>query len=148
MATKGRPTKYKKEYCEQARKLCLKGFIDKDLAEFFEVNVDTIYEWKKKHQEFSDALKEGKHYSDDKVVDALYNRALGFEVVETKEEVGDSGKKTTTITKQVSGDTTAQIFWLKNRQPTKWRDKQEVETTGSQELNINFNIPRPNKDTK
>ena len=125
----GRPTKYRKEFCVQAEKLCKKGFIDKEIADFFEVNVDTIYEWKKKHPEFSDALKSGKVFCDAKVESALYNRALGYESQELKEEIeGGTVIKTTKTTKQVAGDTTAQIFWLKNRQPSRWRDKQEVES--------------------
>ena len=122
----GRPTKYKAEFAIQAEKLCKKGFIDTEIADFFNVHVDTIYEWKKVHPSFSESLKDGKRYSDSKVSDALYNRALGYESKETKEEVGDSGSKTTVTTKQVAGDTTAQIFWLKNRQPGEWRDRQEL----------------------
>lgn len=128
MATKGRPTKYKAEFAKQAEKLCEKGFIDTEIATFFEVNPDTIHEWKKRHPIFSESLKRGKRHSDSKVEDALYNRALGYETTETKDEDGDYGKKTIITTKQVAGDTTAQIFWLKNRQPEKWRDKQQVES--------------------
>ena len=127
MTVKGRPTKYKKEFCIQAEKLCRKGFIDTEIADFFEVNVDTIYEWKKRHSEFSDALKSGKRYSDDAVVSALYNRALGYEVTEVKNEEGSQGNKVVSHKKHIAGDTTAQIFWLKNRQPEQWRDKQHVD---------------------
>lgn len=125
----GRPTKYKEEYCIQAEKLCRKGFIDKELADFFEVNVDTIYEWKKVHESFSDALKRGKEHSDNAVVNALYNRAIGYEYEEVKIETGGETEKTTTTTKQLAGDTTAQIFWLKNRRPSEWKDKQHTEST-------------------
>ena len=126
----GRPTKYKKEYCAQAIKLCKKGFIDPEIADFFDIALSTLSLWKNAHPEFMDALKSGKRHSDDKVVDALYNRALGYEVTETKEETGDAGKKSTLITKKVAGDVGAMCFWLKNRQPTEWRDKQEPEGTG------------------
>ena len=122
----GRPTKYKDEYCSQAEKLCRKGFIDTEIADFFGVNIDTIYEWKKRHKEFSDALKSGKRHCDAKVEDALYNRALGYEYEEHKEEVSEQGKRITITKKQQAPDTTAQIFWLKNRQPERWRDKQEI----------------------
>lgn len=127
----GRPTKYKQEYCIQAEKLCRKGFIDAELADFFEVNVDTIYEWKKVHSEFSDALKSGKRHSDSKVVDALYNRALGYEYEEIKTEKGSAGGKVSVTTKQMAGDTTAQIFWLKNRDSANWKDKQDINHSGS-----------------
>ena len=135
----GRPTKYKKEYNVQANKLCRKGFTDAEMADFFEVNVDTIHEWKKVHKSFSDALKDGKGYSDDKVVDALYNRALGYEFKETKEESGSDGSKTTVTTKQMAADTTAQIFWLKNRRPKEWRNNPEADQ-GDSTPNITINL--------
>ncbi len=150
MATTGRPTKYKKDICEQATKLCAKGFTNQELADFFEVNIDTIYEWQKRHEAFSDALKSGKKYSDDKVMDSLYNRALGYEFIETKQEDGDSGKKTTITTKQMAGDTTAQIFWLKNRRPDEWRNNPEPvdgEDNGKP-IEINFTVNQPVADVK
>lgn len=122
----GRPSKYKAEYAIQGKKLCEKGFIDDELADFFCVDVSTLNRWKGAHPEFQESLKRGKRHSDDKVVDALYNRALGYETKEFKLEESDTGKKSVVITKQVAGDTTAQIFWLKNRQPAEWRDRQEL----------------------
>jgi len=120
----GRPTKYKKEFAEQARKLCRLGATDKELADFFEVVESTINEWKLKHDEFSESLKVGKRYSDDKVVDALYNRAIGYTLIEEKEEESEAnGTKTVKTKRQIAGDTTAQIFWLKNRRPDEWRDR-------------------------
>ena len=126
----GRPTKYKEEYCIQAEKLCKKGFIDVEIADFFEVDVSTLNRWKEAHPEFRESLKDGKRHSDSKVEDSLYNRALGYEFQEVKEELeGGTVTKTTRTTRQLAGDTTAQIFWLKNRQPERWRDKQEVSNT-------------------
>lgn len=122
----GRPTKYKAEFAVQGEKLCLKGFIDEDIADFFEVDVATLNRWKLKYPVFCASLKRGKRHSDDKVVDALYNRAIGYEAKEYKDEESEQGKKKTVITKQIAGDTTAQIFWLKNRQPAEWRDRQEL----------------------
>ncbi|CAH9016939.1 putative terminase, partial [Vibrio phage 242E40-1] len=130
MATTGRPTKYKPEYCIQAEKLCRKGFIDTEIADFFEVDVSTLNRWKEAHPEFRESLKSGKSHSDAKVVDALYNRALGYEFEEIKEESeGGAITKTTRTVKKQAGDTTAQIFWLKNRQPEMWRDKTETKVT-------------------
>jgi hypothetical protein len=141
----GRPTKYKAEYCKQAEKLCDKGFIDTDIADFFAVDVATINRWKLKYPIFCESLKKGKRHSDSKVVDSLYKRALGYEFVETKEESGDSGKKTTITTRQMAGDTTAQIFWLKNRDPENWRNNPEPadEGTSGDPLTINFNVSDP-----
>ena len=140
----GRPSKYKPEYDKQAAKLCKKGFIDDEIADFFEVTRSTLYLWKNKHPSFSDALKESKRFSDDAVEMALYDRAIGYDYEEVKEEDGEQGgKKTTTTTKRIQ-DNTAAIFWLKNRRPDRWRDRVEVQ----QETTITNNImPVPVADS-
>lgn len=147
---RGRPTKYKKEFCIQAEKLCKKGFIDTEIADFFDVDVATINRWKISHSDFCESLKSGKRHSDSKVVDALYNRALGYEFTETKEEEGTAGTKKTVITKQIAGDTTAQIFWLKNRDPENWRSNPEP--TGDEDtglpMSINFSVNPAVKSVK
>lgn len=123
----GRPSKYDSEYHpKKGYKLSLLGYTDQDLANFFEVNVDSIYEWKKKHEDFSDALKRGKTEADAKVVHSLYRRALGYTVTESEQVMYKGGMHTLETKRKILPDVTAQIFWLKNRQPEKWRDKQEV----------------------
>lgn len=83
-----------------------------------------MYEWKKAYAEIADALKKGKEVADIEVENALYKRALGYDFEETKVEVEANGKKKiTNITRHIAPDVTAQIFWLKNRRPDKWRDK-------------------------
>lgn len=151
MAKKGRPTKYKKEFCIQAEKLCKKGFIDTEIADFFEVEEKTINNWKKAYPDFLQSLKRGKVHSDSAVVDALYGRALGYEFEERKVEIdAEKKEKTTVTTKQMAGDTTAQIFWLKNRRPDEWRNNPEPtdeEQTGNP-LNISFTIADPIREVK
>ncbi len=122
-----RPTKYKPEYAAQAKKLCaIGGFIDEELAAFFEVSRSTLSEWKNEHPEFLDAVKAGKQFADEKVVQALYERACGYEYVE--EASSKSGP--VALRKKVHADPTSMIFWLKNRQPEKWRDKVQNEHSG------------------
>jgi hypothetical protein len=118
-----RPTKYKQEYAEQARKLCLLGATDAELAEFFEVNEDTVHEWKKVHSEFSESIKRGKAQADADVADRLYQRALGYEHPEVDIRVLNGMIVQTPIQKHYPPDATAAIFWLKNRQSKQWRDK-------------------------
>lgn len=122
----GRPTKYKDEYAKQAYKLCLLGYIDTELADFFEVADSTIYEWKDNYPEFSESLKKGKAVADSNVADRLYQRAMGYQGKEVKtathEGVITDSKE---YIKDYAPDTTAAIFWLKNRQKGKWRDRQE-----------------------
>lgn len=142
----GRPTKYREEYNEQAFKLCLLGATDQDLANFFEVEEKTINTWKQKHPEFLQALKDGKEDADAKVAQSLYSRAIGYEAKpEIKEELDEAGTivKTTKTVKTVGPDTTAAIFWLKNRKSDKWRDKQEVAHSGD---GISFNLNFGEKD--
>lgn len=130
----GRPSKYKEEYCEQATKLCLLGATDVQLADFFEVNPDTIYEWKNKHTEFSEALRAGKIVADMEISHSLYNRAKGYDYTEIipiklKETFGGGVSKETVqlveVTKHVPPDPLCIKFWLTNRQPSQWSDKQK-----------------------
>jgi len=127
----GRPSKYRPEFVEQAEKLCRLGATDWEVADFFEVNIATLYRWKNEHEEFCDALKSGKVASDERVERSLYSRALGYEHDEVDIRVIDGVIVKTPIRKFYPPDTTAAIFWLKNRRPEKWRDKQEVEQTGN-----------------
>jgi hypothetical protein len=81
----------------------------------------------------------------------LYGRALGYEFKETKVEVdAEKKEKTTTTTKQMAGDTTAQIFWLKNRQPEQWRNNPEptTEDQTGEKLQISFTVAEPIRDVK
>jgi len=140
----GAPSKYQQSFDKQAYKLALLGAKDKELADFFEVNVDSIHEWKKVYQSFSDSLKRGKEFADQRVSKSLYKRAIGFtfdEVTHERVEVGEfnpvlgefvktPATKTKVVTKYIIPDTTAQIFWLKNRRPDLWRDRQEVQHSG------------------
>lgn len=104
------------------------GLTDEQIAKNMGINVKTLYVWKNTHDPIRNALKKGKEVVDREVENALLKRALGYEYTETKieKEFGEVVKETTTI-KQVVPDTTAQIFWLKNRKPAEWRDKQNIE---------------------
>lgn len=127
-----RPTKYKKEFAEQARKLCLLGAIDDDLADFFGVIDKTIDNWKKQHPEFLCSLKKAKVESDAKVVKSLYQRATGYDHPDTHFASYEGEIISEEYIKHWPPDVTACIFWLKNRQPDKWRDVQQF----AGELNI------------
>lgn len=124
----GRPTRYKSEYAEQARKLCLLGATDEALADFFEVSKVTINAWKKAHPEFLNSLKIGKQIADANVADSLYNRALGYSHPEIKVFNNMGEIVTFECEKHYPPDPTSAIFWLKNRQPALWRDKPAEET--------------------
>lgn len=126
--SRGRKSEYREEYAEQALKLCLLGATDKEIAEFFSVSEQTLNSWKKKFPQFLESLKKGKAVADANVASRLYSRAIGYDAKATKFATNEAR-----ITDKVEyiehypPDTTAAIFWLKNRQPAKWRDKKEVE---------------------
>lgn len=136
---RGRPSLYLPEYPEQARKLCLLGLTNDEIAEFFGVNVDTIHEWKKQHRDFSDAIRAGKVKADADVAAKLHERAMGAEWVEDQAfklkrvEYSPTGKKISEIEevavvqvrRAAPPDTPALSLWLRNRQPARWRDKPE-----------------------
>lgn len=121
----GRPTKYKDDYDDQAYKLCLLGSTDKELANFFEVAESTINLWKLEHEGFSESIKRGKSLADANVAERLYKRAMGYEHKEDKIFNNNGEALVVGTTKHYAPDTTAAIFWLKNRQPELWRDKPE-----------------------
>lgn len=125
----GRPTLYKKEYAKQAYKLCLLGHTDDELAKFFEVNVSTINEWKHKHAEFSESIKEGRAIADGNVALSLYERACGYECDDVHVAVINEKVVLTPLRKHYPPDAASIKFWLNNRQSEKWRLKVEVEQT-------------------
>lgn len=102
------------------------GLIDEQIAHNMGITTKTLYEWKNKYSEISEALKKGKEVIDRQVENALLKRALGYAYDETTYE---NGVETKRVTKEVAPDTTAQIFWLKNRKPAEWRDKIEQQQT-------------------
>ena len=129
--TGGRPTRYREEYCDQAYRLCLLGYTDKELADFFGVKEQTINNWKHAHKEFFESLKAGKAEADSHVIDSLYKRATGYEHDEVHFTAHDGKVIQTPYKKHYSPNPTSMIFWLKNRQPEKWRDKQEYKHSGT-----------------
>lgn len=141
LTTSGRPTAYRPEYADLAYKYCLLGATDADMAKFFEVSEATITNWKAENKEFLASIKAGREEADSNVANRLYTRATGYEYKEVTfekitldpdkdndNEGGDVWRKRITV-KQQAPDTTAAIFWLKNRQKDKWRDKTETDIT-------------------
>ena len=121
----GRPSKFRAEFVEQAEKLCRLGATDVEVANFFKINVVTLYRWQSQYDDLCKALKVGKDVADDRVEMSLFHRACGYQHLDVDIR-GVGGKIVKTeIIKHYPPDGTACIFWLKNRRPAEWRDKME-----------------------
>lgn len=103
------------------------GLTDEQIAKNMGCAYSTLRDWRDRYSAISAALKKGKEVVDRAVENALLKRALGYDYTEQRIEKSDKdGTKIVQILKHVPADTTAQIFWLKNRKPDVWRDRREV----------------------
>ena len=117
------------------------GLIDSQIAHNMGIAYSTFRDWCGKFPALSAALKKGKAPVDIEVENALLKRALGYDYEEITTEIfdmpdGTQRKHIKKVTKMVVPDTTAQIFWLKNRRPDKWRDKVETPITADKNAPI------------
>lgn len=125
-----RPTKYKPEFERIAQKMCELGATDQEVADAIGVDIRTVYRWKGEIDGFCHALKAGKERADERVERSLYARATGFEHADVHITNYQGMITETPIRKVYPPETTAAIFWLKNRKPAEWRDKHEIEHSG------------------
>mgnify|MGYP000851683154 CR=1 FL=1 len=123
---------------EEVKQWRIDGHTDKQIYEALGINADTFYKYKKIKLEFFEALKETKDIADNQVHDSLWKRANGYDVTETKTTYGPDGSiiKIEETKKHIPPDPTSMIFWLKNRRPKEWRDKQEIEHSGEVEQTV------------
>lgn len=115
------------------------GLTDEQIASNMGIGYSTLQTWKSKYQDIRDTLKRGKEVIDRQVENALLKRALGYRYKETTRELitdKDTGLSellvTKVVEKEVVPDTTAQIFWLKNRKPEEWRDKRVIDDSSAE----------------
>lgn len=148
----GRPTDYKEEYAEQAKKLCQLGAVDPELADFFNVHPATIHRWKHAHPEFCESLKVGKEIADDRVERSLYQKAVGYDYVEEeahkiKLEQHKETVEIVEVTRHNPADTNAIKFWLINRRRDNWRERSELDHTTKGKEMFAFNIRELDRDS-
>lgn len=126
---------------EEVEHYCEEGADLKGLAKLLGCGLTTLKRIKKEYPEFAELIKVSSEVADDEIISALYKRAKGYEVEETVTEVkvSPSGAAQTTyvkkVKKHVPPDTTAAIFWLKNRSE-EWSDKHDLNIDTTQPINI------------
>jgi len=103
------------------------GLSLEQIAHNIGIHRETLRRWMQKESGICDAIKRGTAPADFEVENALYKRATGYKVIERKKVKNPDGTLRTEITeKEVPPDATAIIFWLKNRKPEKWRDRNDA----------------------
>lgn len=123
------------EWLEQDKLILLEGWArdgltNEQIAKNIGINTSTLWDWRKKNADISNALKKGKEVVDLEVENALHKRALGYTIRIMEQKLDKDGCVHDLVKDvHIPGDTTAQIFWLKNRKPKEWRDKVEYETS-------------------
>lgn len=122
--TRGRPELYEESWVQQAAFMARNGATDAEMAKELGCTLSTFYLRLNQYPDFSEAIKVGKAAYDQRVSNSLARRAIGYE--HETEKVFSNGLRVKVI-EHVPPDTTAQIFWLKNRQPELWRDRKETE---------------------
>lgn len=140
MAEAGRPSEYRPEYVTEVLQMAERGATDFEIADSLGVSVRTLYRWKAVHEDFRQSLKIAKDVADERVERSLYQRAIGYEqdAIKIFMPAGAEKPVIAQYVEKVAPDTTAQIFWLKNRKSAEWRDR----TPGSAEDPLHIAIKR------
>lgn len=123
------------------------GMTDEQIAGNMGISARTLYRWKLQYCQICQALKKGKDVADREIENALFKRAKGYDVTETKIKTKNGVViEKTEITKHIPGDTTAQIFWLKNRKPEYWGGGEKF--TNEEETEVHIYVPDNGRDRR
>jgi hypothetical protein len=125
----GRKSKLFPEMIHEIEHLARLGAINKDIAEFYRVDITTVENWFRDNPEIYNAKKRGGIMADVTVADSMFKNATGYDYIKTEETYNGEGKliNKREIFTHVTGDTTAQIFWLSNRQPEYWKHVNRIQ---------------------
>lgn len=134
MAERGRPSEYNAKYhIPWVKSLARRGLTVKEIAKEIGVAKSTLCKWVAENEDLSDALNDGRTIADSVIESSLYERATGKTVTIKRTVISSSGNmgeqkpvKVEIIEKEIPPDTTACIYWLKNRDPKHWRDKMDI----------------------
>lgn len=147
----GRPTDFNQKIAHIICELAKEGKTEAEIAATVGIHVNTLYLWKTKHKEFMWALKDSKHTADELVEASLFRKACGYSHDAVKHVVINGSIEEIDYVEHYPPSDVAAIFWLKNRKPDQWREKQpEKPPTDSinepTEMIIEFQDEVPNKD--
>ncbi len=141
----GRPVKYDTKFNKIVYKLALLGAKNKQIADSLSITEVTFYEWRNTKPQFSNALKKGREDADAAVAESTFRNAIGYSLIETDVRVVNGELVQTKIKKNYPPNPTSAIFWLKNKQPDIWKDKQEVLNSG--EIGVKVEEVSPKLDS-
>mgnify|MGYP001569857900 CR=1 FL=1 len=141
----GRPTDYRPVFAKLAGKMAKLGALDADIADALGVTTRSIERWRASIPEFSRAIKTEQQGATEHVVRSLFHRACGYTYQIRKAFFDkDSGNVVQGIEDvHVPPDTGAAAFWLKNKRPGEWRDRREIDISGSVDITIAIDLTPP-----
>jgi hypothetical protein len=134
MGKRGPASGFKSDFCKLARKFCILGATNEQLAELFEVSVSTIGAWLVQFPDFKEAVRQGRAVADAEVAESLFGRATGHDRKIEKIVATPEGPQVMSYTRHYEADTAACIFWLRNRRRDQWRERIEHEHRASPDM--------------
>lgn len=127
----GRPSKYRPHFARYAAELCANGATDVEVAHYLGIDDSTLYRWRWAYPQFREALKLGKDAADDRVEMSLYRRATGYVFDAVHFSAHEGSVTMTPYREHVPPDPGCLKLWLTNRRRSEWRDKIDVEASGT-----------------
>jgi hypothetical protein len=140
---RGAPTLYRPELAELGRRLALLGATDQEMADALGIDQVTLDRWKTRRKEFRGAIEQGKIQADAEIAQSLFNRARGYRHEATKifMPAGSEAPVYAPYVKYYPPDTNAALAWLSRRQPDRWKERQQVDISGTLEHRLNQMTP-------
>lgn len=136
MAKRGPKSGFNQKVQEAFVRLTKEGKTLEEVADVLGVTSRTLGNWMGKHQELFLAVRESRQMADELVEASLYQRALGYSHPETKMFCYEGCVVSEDTTKHYPPDTQAAMFWLRNRQPERWKEKTEGDVTVNNNVSL------------
>lgn len=132
--------RYREEYADTVFKLALLGMNQDDICNFFDVSRAVLTRWRKKYPEFDYAIKSGREAADAKVAYSLFQKATGYDFMETKVFMYKGHIIKTKVKKHIPPDYQSQVFWLTNKQPKLWNKNATHDGDDAPPMKVQFEV--------